>query len=270
MDGAEGASVDDVDVGARRMYRKKSEKSLTSPEQNTGSASVRVQLKKLSDQDIADAKMASVFGEASSSTKKPLKVNPLYDRNGTMEVPANELRRKRAGSQSGSSTTTSGTRSDHQSNGSVVTVSQNIPPTGPSATPTPEGRRVPPVSYGENFQFRNTSAQTTPRGNANNPEERKKADLGRVLPARVHKDSQPRSYSPPKIPSQSPFVNPHQAANGGAHPYQSPAPVITKTEVEEVIRRARIRRWWRCILLIILASLVFALVIIVVLVMTLR
>lgn len=84
----------------------------------------RVQLNKLSEKDVADAKMASVFGDTTSSTKTPLRVNPLYDKNGTVEVNASELRRKRLGSESGSTTNGSVTRLNQQPNGSVHTVSQ--------------------------------------------------------------------------------------------------------------------------------------------------
>lgn len=84
----------------------------------------RVQLNKLSEKDVADAKMASVFGDTTSSTKTPLRVNPLYDKNGTVEVNASELRRLRLGSESGSTTNGSVTRLNQQPNGSVHTVSQ--------------------------------------------------------------------------------------------------------------------------------------------------
>ena len=67
-------------------------------------------------------------------------------------------------------------------------------------------------------------------------------------------------------------MTPRQSLNGDVPNANLPRPVpdVTKFEVEHAIRLARIRRWWRCVLLVILAILVFALILTVVLVLTVR
>ncbi|XP_054756225.2 uncharacterized protein LOC129262184 [Lytechinus pictus] len=265
MEGASGetTSVTDVDVGVKRTYRKKSEsRKVSTPSE--GTAAVRVQLNKLSEQDVADAKMASVFGDTASSTKAPMRVNPLYEKNGTVEVKASELRRKRLSSESSSTANGSVTRIGPPPNGSVSTVSQNVPMEDSRGAQSP-----PPIAYGGNFQLRGErdgAAQTTPRSSVGGPADQVTTH-GVVMPARVQKNTLPRSYLPPTIPSASPFVTPRQSVTD-ITPVVSQS--IDKAEVEHLMRRARIRRWWRCILLAILTFLVFALIIILVIVFLAR
>ncbi|XP_003727107.1 uncharacterized protein LOC100893190 [Strongylocentrotus purpuratus] len=255
----EAGLVSDADAGVRRAYRKRSEsRKVSAP--SVGTTAVRVQLNKLSEKDVADAKMASVFGDTTASTKTPMRVNPLYDKNGTVEVNASELRRKRLGSESGSTTNGSVTRLNQQPNGSVHTVSQNVPMGDPMGGPSP-----PPIAYGGNFQLRG-DRDGPPKSSAGGPADQVTTH-GKVMPARVQKNTLPRSYLPPTIPSASPFMTPRQSVTG-LEPI-TPRP-IDKAEVEHVMRQARIRRWWRCILLAIIAFLVFALVIILIVVFLAR
>ncbi|XP_072037754.1 uncharacterized protein [Amphiura filiformis] len=222
-----------------------------------GAIGKRVQLNRLSKREVDDAKMATVFGKdeqkaaAAAAKRDSMKVNPLYDQDGTIEVPSNDAQRARTGSigaddddeEAGYSSRKSKkpfkkskrkTNSDEEDNDALV---------------------EPKIAYSKNFRFKGPTKQNGAlNGQAGN---KKVTTAGRIMPSRISRNAIPGSQIMASL-SGNERPKPKPA-------YQEEPQLSNQDEIEASQRRSEIKKKWRLVVALILIILVFALILVIVL-----
>lgn len=121
----------------------------------------RVQLNRLSQKEVDDAKMASVFGkeeDENDARRNSMRVNPLYDQDGSVTVSSTEAQRARS-----SSTTSDGAEeTDRKSNKPFKKSKRRSVPDDESESNVPE----PKIAYSKNFRFKGPKQNGTANGHA--------------------------------------------------------------------------------------------------------
>ncbi|XP_033121180.1 uncharacterized protein LOC117120279 [Anneissia japonica] len=176
----------DQTAGAR-LYQKKRGRQLR-PQSgtdglSTGSSngSVRLKLNKLNDYEADDAKMVTVFGVANEETPSSMKLNPLYDKNGTIEVTPEEANKVRKATMSAK---------NYQPKNRPKSSDFSPRPVSSSAAPTSETEEVlepPKIAYSKNFRFKHSQKAKQNNGNISSDKNGSVKSFGRVMPSRIHK-----------------------------------------------------------------------------------
>ncbi|XP_071845287.1 uncharacterized protein [Apostichopus japonicus] len=152
-------NVTDFDTGERRGGRFKKNADNQAKRTSTASTTMQLQLNKLSDREVDDSNMTSVFG---ASPVKPatdsMRVNPLYEK-GVKPAKRNSA----ADIEQGSGQNYDGPSDEIIENGKVTT--------------NEEG---PTLIYNDNFKLKNKGSP---------PNKPKVAKFGRIIPARVKRNT---------------------------------------------------------------------------------
>ncbi|XP_022105674.1 uncharacterized protein LOC110987325 [Acanthaster planci] len=278
INGSDGGSVGDGSQApapsgsqAGRRYRKRDQKrsstqsgdssSNTSQKgmgneelQTEGDVEIqRIKLNRLSDYEVDNVKMANVFGSPPAIKEKQvsssMRLNPLYDQNGTVEVTADQAQVAKVGDISQDSVASQNSaKAGKSKKGTYKRPKKDL---DEDAEEVPDER--PPetkINYSKNFRFgkRPPDGQN---GAANGV--KKLTSFGVVMPSRVKHNTMPKDQL--------------VAAGGGPSQYALGAQtdVKSKTDIEAASRRHEIRRRWRYVIILILIILVFGLILTVVL-----
>ncbi|KAJ8029081.1 hypothetical protein HOLleu_28394 [Holothuria leucospilota] len=226
------SDLDDLDLNTfeseeqkGRRFKKNTDNA--AKRQSTASTSMQLQLNKLSDREVDDANMKSVFGPSPhKQAADSMRVNPLYEKGVTPTKRSESI-------ELGSNQHYDGPTEipETQTTGSGL---EN----GKSTTGTEDG---PTILYNDNFKLKNKDSP---------PTKPKIAKFGRIIPARVKRNTHRTGLQPvAKAPSQTTQEQDKDRMN----------------LIEENFRRRRIRRGFRYVLLLILAFLVFILLLTIVL-----
>ncbi|XP_071964734.1 uncharacterized protein [Antedon mediterranea] len=186
------ADVSHDEVGNNRLYHKKrgrqSRPQSTQDALSAGSTngSVRLKLNKLNDYEADDAKMVTVFGVADEETPSSMKLNPLYDKNGTIEVTPEEADKVRRATMSAKNYHPKNRPRSSDYSSSTRPLSSETNP----VTETEEVVLQPKIAYSKNFRFKHS--QKTKQNNSNNVSTERNGSVksfGRVMPSRIHKNT---------------------------------------------------------------------------------
>ena len=124
----------------------------------------RLQLNRLSEKEVADATMANVFGkddtkiEASKRNSSAMKVNPLYDQDGAVEVSTREAHRIRSGS-IGSIGEDKNNDRNSKYNTTSKPYKKSKKKTNSDEEDETNGAQEPKIAYSKNFRFKGPSKQ---------------------------------------------------------------------------------------------------------------
>ncbi|XP_038072425.1 uncharacterized protein LOC119740969 [Patiria miniata] len=210
----------------------------------------RIKLNRLSDYEVDNVKMANVFGSPPESGPKPvsssMRLNPLYDQNGTVEVTADQAQVAKLPDNSSQDSV----GQEASSRGKKGTYKR--PKKGADEDEEESHEERPPetkINYSKNFRFGKRSADGE-NGAANGV--KKLTSFGVVMPSRVKQNTIPKDQL--------------VAAGSGPSQYALGAQSgKSKADIEAAIRRHEMRRRWRYVIILILIILVFGLILTVVL-----